>query len=164
MKGFTASSQRLSSITTRIKTGRSAAVPSIRLCQRLSSITTRIKTIEVLDLSWHSYNVRDYLPLQQGLRRSTYVLCADGLSRQRLSSITTRIKTFLPSPRVDFSPSQRLSSITTRIKTFDSGIFFEKIWAVRDYLPVQQGLRHTATPSLRLSPTLSETIFHYNKD
>ena len=88
---------------------------------------------------------------------------------------------------IDFAHSQRLSSTTTRIKTagflaflaleaavrdylpLQQGlrplIFSIKVWIVkvRDYLPLQQGLRHNAILSLTV-PGTSETIFHYNKD
>ncbi len=37
--------------------------------------------------------VRDYLPLQQGLRRAACEASGSAASGQRLSSITTRIKT-----------------------------------------------------------------------
>ena len=61
---------RPSSITTRIKT----ISLRLRLCllmlgQRPSSITTRIKTLFFLPHRTISNQVRDHLPLQQGLRR-----------------------------------------------------------------------------------------------
>ncbi len=37
--------------------------------------------------------------------------------------------------------------------------------SVRDYLPLQQGLRQTLpSPSSQRAVMVSETIFHYNKD
>ena len=62
--------------------------------------------------------VRDYLPLQQGLRLA-------------------RITAVIAQPA-----SPRLSSITTRIKTL-ANLRFLAFFAVRDYLPLQQGLRLT---------------------
>ena len=84
--------------------------------------------------------VRDYLPLQQGLRREQLGLECRRRHGQRLSSTTTRIKT----------PSVSVSTLRSP--------------SVRDYLPLQQGLRliicfHNANVFIR-----SETIFHYNKD
>ena len=37
--------------------------------------------------------VREYVPLQQGLRHTHYVVCNHCLTGQRVCSITTRIKT-----------------------------------------------------------------------
>ncbi len=63
-------SQRLSSITTRIKTDfREHLLLDVLSRQRLSSITTRIKTCVLSFLLLFRSLVRDYLPLQQGLRR-----------------------------------------------------------------------------------------------
>ena len=132
--------------------------------------------------------VRDYLPLQQGLRRSKWLEIACSHSCQRLSSTTTRIKTIL---EILFSytvTGQRLSSTTTRIKTYLNRSKQYLSLAVRDYLPLQQGLRRVQEycyhfyegvrdylplqQGLRLKqltaaidiPQRSETIFHYNKD
>ena len=87
------------------------------LRQRLSSTTTRIKTYTKHCYKQEYYNVRDYLPLQQGLRRSSLS------SRVRESNV----RDYLPlqqglrhssgRPRVLAASSQRLSSTTTRIKT-----------------------------------------------
>ncbi len=84
--------------------------------------------------------VRDYLPLQQGLRLSNRAKIVSTLSYcQRLSSITTRIKTLRSNSISAPNKGQRLSSITTRIKT-------EHFQLLRYFAP------------------WSETIFHYNKD
>ncbi len=158
-------SQRLSSITTRIKTFTILLSHTSTSRQRLSSITTRIKT------SSHPPTLR-----------------VRGRS-QRLSSITTRIKTFIQYlDAVLAVHSQRLSSITTRIKTSSFNLNKTMSAIVRDYLPLQQGLRPRRLCNKRLSgkcqrlssittriktflatllkmvSILSETIFHYNKD
>ena len=60
---ITARSQRLSSITTRIKTKGSPTIELLRCCQRLSSITTRIKTSGFLckrTLFWPSETIFHY--------------------------------------------------------------------------------------------------------
>ncbi len=133
--------------------------------------------------------VRDYLPLQQGLRQTSDLK----------GHVVNKVRDYLPlqqglrlSGKVDFLAvldGQRLSSITTRIKTIHLLIFSVNCSHVRDYLPLQQGLRlkapngvlHNATRSQRLSSittriktsvkvsthnerNMSETIFHYNKD
>ena len=66
---------------------------------------------------WEDPLVRDYLPLQQGLRHHLCFLLFQRIFGQRLSSITTRIKTT--------EKASKLSGVN----------------AVRDYLPLQQGLR-----------------------
>ena len=157
--------------------------------QRLSSTTTRIKTKRKQGITLLSLCVRDYLPLQQGLRRDKLLHKVLQFRGQRLSSTTTRIKT-LQGRWSSFCPKQcqRLSSTTTRIKTINSNLGITRSVSVRDYLPLQQGLRLWSGLSLyhieirqRLSSTTtriktrhysskiekyhqSETIFHYNKD
>ena len=183
--------------------------------QRLSSTTTRIKTIFSLKISLKKKIVRDYLPLQQGLRHSTpaglvvtrarqrlsstttriktsYFIGKSIIywNRQRLSSTTTRIKTVLGATQWSICKErQRLSSTTTRIKTSVQLLCASSALIVRDYLPLQQGLRlferdgcpvHSAGQRLSSTTTRiktgasivfsylilskSETIFHYNKD
>ena len=84
---------------------------------RPSSTTTRIKTYPfLLTSSW--YRVRDHLPLQQGLRRSSGATGKSTSSCTRPSSTTTRIKTQAPTIPPITNPT------------------------VRDHLPLQQGLRH----------------------
>ena len=85
--------------------------------------------------------MRDYIPLQQGLRQYKQVTSPYTI-RERLYSITTRIKTekgiafaFL------FSFGERLYSITTRIKTDFVKVQDAAFPNVRDYIPLQQGLR-----------------------
>ncbi len=157
-------SQRLSSITTRIKTHLQGCHAQALLSQRLSSITTRIKTQTRSPTSPAGWMVKDYLPLQQGLRPLMRVLALNRTSCQRLSSITTRIKTSYSYLSIQEPSCQRLSSITTRIKTPSSaredryprcqrlssittriktGIndTFPGFEGVKDYLPLQQGLR-----------------------
>ena len=110
--------QRLSSTTTRIKTRWSRCHSFWAARQRLSSTTTRIKT-QIKTSRDSLFQVRDYLPLQQGLRPVIILGFATQCAGQRLSSTTTRIKT--PASRTDTTSAparcQRLSSTTTRIKT-----------------------------------------------
>ena len=134
--------------------------------------------------------VRDYLPLQQGLRPPLYMSFLINIRCPRLSSITTRIKTpkscrgfQLPQqgPRLSSITTRiktypglslfsllprrpRLSSITTRIKTKHSLDRHTRSVDVRDYLPLQQGLRPSSARLLGCRCQRSETIFHYNKD
>ena len=157
--------QRLSSTTTRIKTSVKGVFGACAYGQRLSSTTTRIKTCTWHWARYQGTRVRDYLPLQQGLRPChfgsdrlvncfvrDYLPLQQGLRRfihlyksvkgvfgQRLSSTTTRIKTPLSRELAHSFEGQRLSSTTTRIKTPQT------FW--------NQQL-----------PRTSETIFHYNKD
>ena len=157
--------QRLSSTTTRIKTYTTRSYTHDGASQRLSSTTTRIKTCTWHWARYQGTRVRDYLPLQQGLRPChfgsdrlvncfvrDYLPLQQGLRRfihlyksvkgvfgQRLSSTTTRIKTPLSRELAHSFEGQRLSSTTTRIKTPQT------FW--------NQQL-----------PRTSETIFHYNKD
>ena len=108
--------------------------------------------------------VRDYLPLQQGLRPRVNPPPWAWSFCQRLSSITTRIKTKLRKNHTrgcvyvrDYLPLQqglRRRSIP-RQKVEDE---------VRDYLPLQQGLRHRVAIFIGAANRKSETIFHYNKD
>ena len=161
------SCQRLSSITTRIKTPSWLSQLCTNIsCQRLSSITTRIKTSHPHLLLWLRL-VRDYLPLQQGLRplgnadhRTVSVRVRDYLPLQqglrhgligwaffRLNGVRDylplqqglRPTCLLSAPRC--CHRQRLSSITTRIKTKNLSMGPLSAPRVRDYLPLQQGLR-----------------------
>ncbi len=90
-------SQRPSSTTTRIKTPLGVCrfgIPAYP--QRPSSTTTRIKTSDRLTVGIPPGELRDHLPLQQGLRLQS--ICLDQIhwsSAQRPSSTTTRIKTSL---------------------------------------------------------------------
>ena len=82
--------------------------------------------------------VRDYLPLQQGLRRH------ESLDNKDHSNV----RDYLPLQqglRLRESPDNRAHS------------------NVRDYLPLQQGLR-LDSEFFRRFCQMSETIFHYNKD
>ena len=83
---------------------------------------------------------------------------------QRLSSTTTRIKTAVVWLGEQHLERQRLSSTTTRIKTPAVVWLGEQHLEVRDYLPLQQGLRQVSIVYYRDFKLLSETIFHYNKD
>ena len=88
------------------------------------------------------HRVKDYLPLQQGLRLAGIVsIRAGSVFGQRLSSITTRIKTTGLRSLLHWGTRQRLSSITTRIKT-KTKTRTPLFLCVKDYLPLQQGLRH----------------------
>ena len=156
-------SQRLSSITTRIKTSVNCFLYFCVISQRLSSITTRIKTLAHILILGSFDVVRDYLPLQQGLRQKN----------KRYPTFRRYVRDYLPL-------QQGLRP--------DPEAWGSDPEAVRDYLPLQQGLRPapirakiTAVWSQRLSSittriktathssicsclTWSETIFHYNKD
>ena len=84
----------------------------------------------------YSHRVRDHIPLEQGLRQSSYFTIAKIMISQRPYSIRTRIKTLFTAAA-------------------SSQIFF-----VRDHIPLEQGLRHrTIIVSTQLTST-SETIFH----
>ena len=134
--------------------------------------------------------VRDYLPLQQGLRPSRRIFTCHSVHSQRLSSTTTRIKTpaattlscrglgvrdYLPLQQglrqldfpfiiLIFLLGQRLSSTTTRIKTLLS-------YKGVTMLSNSQRLSSTTTRIKTIRDphhfglfVRSETIFHYNKD
>ena len=109
-------SQRPSSITTRIKTlyGISRN-PGSGNSLRPSSITTRIKTYWTIGCLLYFYKLREYLPLQQGLRLIINLFSIRFNFTPRVSSITTRIKTNQTYLFLWLRPSLRLSSITTRI-------------------------------------------------
>ena len=83
--------------------------------------------------------VRDYLPLQQGLR-------PDGADKT-LKELIVR----------DYLPLQQ------GLRQYGCPLF-GTFHTVRDYLPLQQGLRRSAPCSRSKSSLPSETIFHYNKD
>ena len=86
------------------------------MCQRPYSIRTRIKTVG-RDISLTtSENVRDHIPLEQGLRQGLHRGASCSSERQRPYSIRTRIKTVI---------------VETSTK-------FEN---VRDHIPLEQGLR-----------------------
>ena len=85
-------------------------------------------------------NVRDHIPLEQGLRPSRALLCAPGNKSQRPYSIRTRIKTTLSVYRRLLVRSQRPYSIRTRIKTYLSALASDST-GVRDHIPLEQGLR-----------------------
>ena len=82
---------------------------------------------------------------------------------QRLSSITTRIKTTL-------SKSRRIKVEVRDYLPLQQGLrrpedsIEESTFHVRDYLPLQQGLRHITFTIDETGRVTSETIFHYNKD
>ena len=85
--------QRPYSIRTRIKTP-PLKIDTIKVrCQRPYSIRTRIKTPLRGGLSGGFFGVRDHIPLEQGLRRSSASSVSSVLSSQRPYSIRTRIKT-----------------------------------------------------------------------
>ncbi len=134
------SSQRASSITTRIKTqGPKGPYDEAMQSQRASSITTRIKTLFYGLYYPCAAPVREHLPLQQGLRQGNL-----------LATIVA-------------NRSQRASSITTRIKTYRLIWHSYQSYPVREHLPLQQGLRRFFKVPIAIL-TQSESIFHYNKD
>ena len=84
-------------------------------------------------------DLREHIPLQQGLRLHFYVLHQLVILPQRAYSITTRIKTVGKTQTTkSLEVAQRAYSITTRIKTGNLSAYGN----VFD----------------------SESIFHYNKD
>ena len=134
------SCQRLSSITTRIKTPSWLSQLCTNIsCQRLSSITTRIKTSHPHLLLWLRL-VRDYLPLQQGLRP---------LGNADHRTVSVRVRDYLPLQQGLRPKGMPFASTCRR---------------VRDYLPLQQGLRRGGDSGGNHLIPLSATIFHYNKD
>ena len=93
--------------------------------------------------------VRDYLPLQQGLRLQNPLEFGGDIHRQRLSSTTTRIKTkvilLLNSKEGivrDYLPLQQGLRLVHSVHN-------SEVEVVRDYLPLQQGLRPRAQALLR---------------
>ena len=68
--------------------------------QRATSITTRIKTITHFLLGSSPLRVRELHPLQQGLRLKCWFISYLWCYSQRATSITTRIKTQMPVPWV----------------------------------------------------------------
>ena len=101
--------------------------------------------------------LREYLPLQQGLRHYKFVISQFRKLSQRVSSITTRIKTFVTLLKTSVASPQRVSSITTRIKTLNSSKILSANSSLREYLPLQQGLRQ-ARSSLMISSLLSQRV------
>ena len=133
---------------------------SLRLTQKLSSIRTRIKTATIAVFCCNSHILRNYLPLEQGLRRINFFLCFSCCFAQKLSSIRTRIKTFNCCFHCYCVLTQKLSSIRTRIKTFSSSVTSIPFLILRNYLPLEQGLRPLLIPLIVLILIVSETIFH----
>ena len=134
--------------------------------QRLSSTTTRIKTCQPFTKASLSLIVRDYLPLQQGLRRKCpprpriQKIVRDYLPLQQGLRLLSNVKSEQRNKVRDYLPlqqglrlldlvflkrlrltGQRLSSTTTRIKTKCETLIDKRAMLVRDYLPLQQGLR-----------------------
>ena len=133
-------SQRAYSTTTRIKTTCDKIFLSlVQRAQRAYSTTTRIKTL-VHSLLFKLRDLREHIPLQQGLRPLLKYFVIICLFSQRAYSTTTRIKTVL----------------STSIA-----------WAfliLREHIPLQQGLRHNLRGAELTEVASSESIFHYNKD
>ena len=131
--------------------------------QRLSSTTTRIKTIIRSCKNVVFIGVRDYLPLQQGLRLSHVDYFASaGVVRDYLplqQGLRLRCHHLLWHPCMvrDYLPLQQgLRPVNHFPK--------DNHLQVRDYLPLQQGLRRHLKWVLGYLNEPSETIFHYNKD
>ena len=81
------------------------------------------------------------------------------IKAQRVSSIRTRIKTIcFVAISQRYKGAQRVSSIRTRIKTSCS-FNNSNIPQLREYLPLEQGLRLSRSSELTLI-RLSESIFH----
>ena len=90
----------------------------VNTSQRVSSIRTRIKTIGIAATNLKRYCLREYLPLEQGLRPANIGIAATNLKTQRVSSIRTRIKTLVH-------------------------LTYYLLGQLREYLPLEQGLRLT---------------------
>ena len=128
-------------------------------CQRPYSIRTRIKTLmyrlqRSISLSQRPYSIRTRIKTGYGIG------VFDFGPSQRPYSIRTRIKTLLDTGVLMMPSScQRPYSIRTRIKTISLSLLSIISRAVRDHIPLEQGLR---LPESYLSCTtrLSETIFH----
>ena len=67
--------------------------------------------------------VKEYIPLKQGLRLPFFLVVLNMLNGKRIYSIKTRIKTKGCYINVDINASKRIYSIKTRIKT----VFFHNI-------------------------------------
>ena len=152
--------------------------------QRPYSIRTRIKTLVISLNSAAPSQVRDHIPLEQGLRPDVLISVESNISSQRPYSIRTRIKTVALSSHLSLRFCQRPYSIRTRIKTVhcDGGqqrrldvrdhipleqglrhievIHLHDCLPVRDHIPLEQGLRHSSSAISTSAEVVSETIFH----
>ena len=157
-------SQRLSSTTTRIKTN-SGFLQNRKWnwCQRLSSTTTRIKTVGVLLGALGGVGVRDYLPLQQGLRRNIVLTKRAMLAVRDYLPLQQGLRLSLNRGKNGFAECQRLSSTTTRIKTFPAALGWRQRLCQR-LSSITTRIKTNKRLSGKSSPRSSETIFHYNKD
>ena len=126
------------SITTRIKTYSRTFTRNCYSAHWVYSITTRIKTLLQIVFDFR--------------------LC----SSHWVYSITTRIKTLSLLPKLKYTMSHWVYSITTRIKTHQLADI-ENPEALIEYIPLQQGLRHTVACTCPICH-FSLSIFHYNKD
>ena len=130
------------------------------------------------------FSVREYLPLEQGLRLVLHSVSLNDCHSQRVSSIRTRIKTatnhlvILPSSVREYLPleqglrptealmteiervSQRVSSIRTRIKTpmktpKNVTVNSQRVSSIRTRIKTEW-----TTPLHRCVDVKSESIFH----
>ena len=151
---------------------------------RVSSIKTRIKTYQDIQYNLYQTLLREYLPLEQGLRHLRAFQLRKHVDSPRVSSIKTRIKTahgivkvkIMIPPRVSSiktriktgfnchseatGNSPRVSSIKTRIKTKYQFLLPRRAHSLREYLPLEQGLRLWWEDSIPDENTCSESIFH----
>ena len=111
------------------------------MCQRPYSIRTRIKTHRKGTVYRRHDQVRDHIPLEQGLRLGMVVILILPTIRQRPYSIRTRIKTAPRRCTRRSQARQRPYSIRTRIKTAARRRKQRRPLRVRDHIPLEQGLR-----------------------
>ena len=91
-----------------------------------------------------SNNLREHIPLKQGLRQQgSGSQLGAGLPAQRAYSIKTRIKTSTAMPLQKVAATQRAYSIKTRIKTYLLDSRSAKATILREHIPLKQGLRPT---------------------
>ena len=133
-------SQRPYSIRTRIKTPRWAPHWARRGRQRPYSIRTRIKTDRRKDKNFRKKEVRDHIPLEQGLRQCHVCEFLGNLPVRDHIPLEQGLR---PSLLTIVAPPvlcQRPYSIRTRIKTSEKHSQPISI-SVRDHIPLEQGLR-----------------------
>ena len=81
------------------------------------------------------FQVREHIPLEQGLRLIIHIVVA-------------------------LNQGQRAYSIRTRIKTVISLIFSFNVFIVREHIPLEQGLRLKIVEDGAYNLVTSESIFH----
>ena len=109
-------------------------------CQRPYSIRTRIKTASIL-LRRSSIDVRDHIPLEQGLRLYSFFIFVFLVNVRDHIPLEQGLRRFVKLPFTGVSCSVRdhipLEQGLRRSCLWDSVIHGE----VRDHIPLEQGLR-----------------------